>query len=78
MSLAELLVTLFVALIVFGPQKLPEVASRLGRVFFKLNRLKQQFSTAWQKQLDQEQLRENTRKAEKADLFYQKQSTADE
>jgi Tat protein translocase TatB subunit len=35
-SFTEILVILIVALIVFGPQKLPEIAQRFGQSFRKL------------------------------------------
>lgn len=44
MSSGELLLTLLVALLVFGPQKLPMLAQDLGRLFAKYQKLKSQLS----------------------------------
>lgn len=66
----ELLVILVVALIVFGPGKLPMLAEHLGKLFRQINLLKQKVNSFWQAQLNEQQLLENKRKAEKADASY--------
>lgn len=70
MSSGELLLTLLVALVVFGPNKLPMLAEHLGKLFRHINHFKQQASAFWQAQLNEQQLRENTRKAEQVDALY--------
>ena len=70
MNSSELIVILIVAIIVFGPSKLPMLAIHLGKLFREVNRLKEHFSTFWQTQLNEQQLRENEKKAEKADATY--------
>ncbi|MDP1604946.1 MAG: twin-arginine translocase TatA/TatE family subunit [Legionella sp.] len=72
MSSGELLVTGIVAIVVFGPSKLPMLAEHLGKLACRLNNLKQQASDFWQSTLNEQQLRENQRKADKADAHYQK------
>ena len=72
MSISELLLTIFVALMVFGPKKLPMLAKHIGLAYKKINALKEQLSDFWQKQLNEVQLIENTEKAEKADKKYHK------
>lgn len=71
MSTGELLLTLLVALLVFGPDKLPMLAKHLGQFIRCLDRYKQQAHAIWQQQLNEQQLQENTRKAQKADAVYQ-------
>ena len=66
----ELLLIFIVALIVFGPKKLPMLASHLGLLMRKLNHLKAQATAFWQQQLNEHQLQENERKAEEADKQY--------
>ena len=70
MSIGELLLTLVVALFVVGPKKMPMVAHHLGKIVARFNGYKQQAATFWQKQLNEQQLQDNTRKAEKADAGY--------
>lgn len=74
MSTGQLLLTLLVALLVFGPDKLPMLARHLGRIFVKFNGYKQLIIQSWQKQLQQDikeqQLMDNTKKAQKADASY--------
>ncbi len=72
MSSGELLLIFFVACIVFGPSKLPMLATHLGLLLRKLNQLKEHASSFWQNQLNEIQLQENLRKAEKADEKYEK------
>ncbi|HAU1296640.1 TPA: twin-arginine translocase TatA/TatE family subunit [Legionella pneumophila] len=71
MSLGELLLIFIVAIVVFGPAKLPMLATHLGQFMRKVNQLKEHTSSFWQQQLNEVQLHENQRKAEKADLHYQ-------
>lgn len=71
MSSGELLLTLLVALFVFGPKKLPMLAYHLGKLIGRLNGYKQQAVIFWQQQINEQQLQENTEKAEKADASYQ-------
>ena len=70
MSGGELLLTLLVALFVFGPKKLPMLAYHLGKLFGRFNEYKQKAVAFWQQQMNEQQLQENTKKAEKADANY--------
>lgn len=67
----ELLVIFVVAIIVFGPSKLPMLAEHLGKLFRQITVLKQKASAFWHDQLNEQQLLENQRKAEKADASYE-------
>ena len=72
MSSGELLLTLLIALFVFGPKKLPMLAYHLGKLMGRLNGYKQQALAFWEEQINERQLQENTKKAEKADENYNK------
>lgn len=76
MSTGELLVIFIVALTVFGPKKLPMLATHLGLLIRKLNQLKAQATLIWQQQLNTLQLQENQRKAKEADEQYKKEEQA--
>ncbi|MDR3442538.1 MAG: twin-arginine translocase TatA/TatE family subunit [Legionella sp.] len=67
----ELLLICIVALIVFGPKKLPMLAQHLGLLLRQVNQLKSKAAALWQEQLNELQLQENKRKAEEADRQYQ-------
>lgn len=69
----EILVILIVALIVFGPKKLPMLATHLGLFIKKMNQLKAQATILWQQQLNEIQLHENQRKAKEAEKHYKKE-----
>ncbi|MBL7481673.1 Sec-independent protein translocase subunit TatA/TatB [Legionella bononiensis] len=72
MSSGELLLTFIVAVIVFGPSKLPMLATHLGLLMRKVNQLKVYAAEFWQQQLNEIQLQENKRKAELGDEEYKK------
>lgn len=74
MSLSELIIIFIVAIIVFGPNKLPMLARHLGLLMAKLNQLKMQWAAFWDSQLNEAQLLDNERKAQKADEAYLKHS----
>ncbi|KTC92143.1 Sec-independent protein translocase subunit TatA/TatB [Legionella cincinnatiensis] len=69
----EILVILIVALIVFGPKKLPMLATHLGLLLRKINQFKAQAVALWQQQLKEIQFQENQRKAQEADEQYKKE-----
>lgn len=68
----ELLVVFLVALIVFGPKKLPMLATHIGLLLRQIQQWKTQAALFWQQQLNEYQLQENQRKAEEADKYYKK------
>jgi sec-independent protein translocase protein TatB len=70
MSSGELLLTFIVALIVFGPAKLPMLATHLGLLMRKVSQIKEQAASLWQQQLNEHQLKENQLKAEQGDKKY--------
>ncbi|MDP3268248.1 MAG: twin-arginine translocase TatA/TatE family subunit [Legionella sp.] len=67
----EILLILIVALVVFGPSKLPMLAAHLGLVMRKVSQLKEGIQVYWQNQLNELKLQENLHKAAKADGQYQ-------
>ena len=75
MSMSELLLTLLVTLLVFGPSKLPMLARHIGLFILKLNKIKQQINIYLEHQLQEnsraEALQNNIKKAEAADESYQ-------
>lgn len=74
MSSAELLLTLVVALLVFGPSKLPMLASHLAKLVRFMSECRLKLMVFWQSQLNEQQLLDNLKKAEKADEQYLKKS----
>lgn len=67
----QLFLTMLIALLVFGPKKLPMLARHVGRFVARLEYYRQQLMILWQSLLHQQQLLENTRKASEADTIYQ-------
>ena len=52
----ELVLILLVALIVFGPGRLPEIARTISRVYKNLARTSSEFTTAMKKEIDLEEI----------------------
>jgi sec-independent protein translocase protein TatA len=52
----ELILILIVALIVFGPGRLPEIARTIGRMYKNLARTSSEFTTAIKKEIDLEEM----------------------
>jgi sec-independent protein translocase protein TatA len=59
----ELVLVLIVALIIFGPGRLPEVARTLGRLSRNLKRMSSDFTSAMTKEIGLEEERESLKKA---------------
>ena len=68
MSAGQLLLIVLVALVVFGPTKLPTLATHLGQLLKKVNEYKQQARLIWQQYVNEQQLKENIQKAKDADI----------
>lgn len=66
----ELLLTVCVAIAVFGPTKLPMLARHLGKLFRQLSIYKAQAINFWQAQLNEQQLKNNLDRAEKAEKAF--------
>lgn len=67
----ELLVILVVAIIVFPPKKIPELAHILTQIWRAGASLKEQAWIFFQVEIQKQQLVDNQHKAEKADKLYQ-------
>lgn len=71
---SELLLTLIVAIIVFGPNKLPMLARHISHALKQFNHLKQQASSIWHGYMNELQLQDNQHKAKLADKHYEHNS----
>lgn len=69
----ELLLILLVSLIVFGPQKLPMLATHLGQLIKHLQHWRNQLNQVWEEQSRTLELKENQAKAQEADKLYKQQ-----
>ena len=77
MSASELFLTLVVALVVFGPKKLPMLARHLGQLIAKGHSYRQQAHVLWQSQINEQRLQENRHQAQEADALYPQDSATD-
>lgn len=67
MSFSEILLTLFVALIVLGPKRLPEVAYWLGRGLRWFTEMRNKWQTELDSQIKQIELKHNEARAAAAE-----------
>ncbi len=78
MSASECLVTLGVALGIFGPKKLPLLAQHLGWCMNKINTLKQYYQQQWHHYREQLALQERIEQAQQADHQYRHHQNVEE
>ena len=60
----ELLVILVVALVIFGPRKLPELSRSLGRSLAEFRRHSDEFKRTWEREVEMEAMQKEARIAE--------------
>ena len=58
---SELLLILVVALIIFGPRKLPQLSRQLGKSLSEFKRASEDFKRTWEKEVEMEKLEEEGR-----------------
>ncbi len=68
---SEVLLIFFVAILVFGPNKLPMLAEHFAKFLNGTKNLKKQIDDFWQHTLAKQTLYNNQHKAVKADEIYQ-------
>ena len=74
MSIAELLMILLVALLVFGPDQLLRLARHLGRALAVVRRIGSELQVQFDEQSKEETLQQNIINAQAADEQYQQDS----
>lgn len=60
---SELLVILVVALIIFGPRKLPQLSRQLGKSLGEFKRASEDFKRTWEREVEMEKFEEEGRMA---------------
>ncbi len=75
MSFGEVIVIALVAMIVLGPEKIPEVARFCGRAMRKFRELGNTLQNELDQQMKNDQLRDNEQRANSADKNYSDDST---
>jgi len=60
LGMSEMLLILVVALIVFGPRKLPELGKSLGQAMAQFRRASDDFKRSWEQEVELERTRTST------------------
>jgi sec-independent protein translocase protein TatA len=60
LGMSEMLLILVVALIVFGPRKLPELGKSLGQAMSQFRRASEDFKRSWEQEVELERTRTST------------------
>ena len=71
MGFWELLLTLLVALVVIGPQRLPSLARTMGRALGQFKSVTGHIQKEFDEQMKIDKLHQNTALAEEADKLYE-------
>jgi sec-independent protein translocase protein TatA len=57
LGMPEMIIILVIALIVFGPRKLPELGKSMGQAMFQFRRASDDFKRTWEQEVEYEKVR---------------------
>src|SRR5437016_5087830 len=77
LSWTEILFILVVALIIFGPRKLPELGKSLGQAIGQFKRASEDFKKSWEDEVETEREREKTKTASNAAIETSAEATSE-
>lgn len=63
LSMTEILIVLVIALIIFGPRKLPELGKSIGQSLAQFRRASEDFKRSWEAEVTMEEKRAETASA---------------
>lgn len=63
LGMSEVVLILVIALIVFGPRKLPELGKSLGQAMAQFRKASDEFKRTWEQEVELENVRKNDRPA---------------
>jgi len=73
-GMSELILIGIVALIIFGPRKLPQMARKAGKTMTDLRKVTNEFKDTWQKEVDLSELQEGEPEKKPTDLLQRSES----
>ena len=59
LGMGEIVLILVIALVVFGPRKLPELGKSLGQAMSQFRRASEDFKRTWEQEVDMEKIRKS-------------------
>jgi sec-independent protein translocase protein TatA len=76
LGMPEIMVILVIALIVFGPRKLPELGKSLGKAMGQFRRASEDFKRTWEQEVDLEKTRTSIASTSESSTSYNGEDTS--
>ena len=77
LGMPEVLLILVIALIVFGPRKLPELGKSMGQAMFQFRKASDDFKRTWEQEVEYEKVRKTDSQSTSASQDYSSTETND-
>ena len=77
LGMPEIIVIMVIALIVFGPRKLPELGKSLGKAMNQFKRASEDFKRTWEQEVDLENVRSSTNSISSSSTSTESHSSSD-
>src|SRR5262245_25345091 len=70
LGMTEVILILVIALIVFGPRKLPELGKSMGQAMFQFRKASDDFKRTWEQEVEYEKVRKDDSQSSSANDEY--------
>jgi sec-independent protein translocase protein TatA len=77
LGMPEVLLILVIALIIFGPRKLPELGKSMGQAMFQFRKASDDFKRTWEQEVEYEKVRKTDSQSTSASQDYSSTETND-
>jgi TatA/E family protein of Tat protein translocase len=77
LGMTEVILILVIALIIFGPRKLPELGKSMGQAMFQFRRASDDFKRTWEQEVEYEKVRKDGSQSTSASYDYNSSESND-
>jgi TatA/E family protein of Tat protein translocase len=77
LGMTEVILILVIALIVFGPRKLPELGKSMGQAMFQFRKASDDFKRTWEQEVEYEKVRKDESQSTSANYDYNSSDSND-